>query len=92
MPEEAMENALEWQTGEEEITVTLFRGKLQKRILKLAKQFPDLVTVYAGPEKNKGFLYAKIPVEWLKVAPPRALSEAQLAAAKKGLQRAHPER
>lgn len=88
MPKEAMENALEWLTGDEEITVTLFRGKLQKRILKLAEEHPDEVAVICRPEENNGFLFAHIPLKWLRIQPPMQMSEEQREKAKERLARA----
>lgn len=75
MPNEPMENALEWLTGEDSVTVTLYRGRLQNRILKLAEEHPDEVAVICRPEENNGFLFAHIPLKWLKIQPPKQMSE-----------------
>ena len=44
------------------------------RLLKLAAQHPDEVTIRALPDENDGCLYLKCPAEWLKIAPPRRLN------------------
>ncbi len=75
MPNEPMENALEWLVGDENVTVTLYRGRLQNRILRLAEEHPDEVAVICRPDENNGFLFAHIPLKWLRIQPPRAMSE-----------------
>lgn len=76
MPEE-YENAIEWLDGQKTATVTLHSMKLRNRVLKLAKEHPDKVTIIARPEDKgqNGILYARIPISWLKIQPPRAVSE-----------------
>ena len=75
MPNEPMENALEWLVGDENVTVTLYRGRLQNRILRLAEEHPDEVAVICRPEENTGFLLAHIPLKWLRIQPPKQMSE-----------------
>ena len=41
------------------------------RINALKKQYPEQVDIIAVPESNDGCIYAKIPVEWVKLAPKR---------------------
>ena len=84
MPEE-YENAIEWLDGQKTATVTLHSQKLRNRVLKLAKEHPDKVTIIARPEDKgqNGILYARIPISWLKIQPPPRppqLSEEQKAA------------
>lgn len=71
MPEE-FENAIEWMDGQKTVTVTVHSQKIRNRILKLAKDHPDKVAVIARPEDRgqNGYLYARIPVGWLKIQPP----------------------
>ena len=54
-----------------------------KRLLKLAAQHPDEVTIRARPEENDGCLYLKCPASWLKISPPlhRNLTDEQRAIA-----------
>ena len=76
MPEE-YENAIEWLDGQKTATVTLHSQKLRNRVLKLAKEHPDKVTVIARPEDKgqNGILYARIPISWIKFQAPPKLSE-----------------
>ena len=41
------------------------------RIRKLAEAHPDEVTILKQPEQNDGCIYARLPVEYLKIAPKR---------------------
>lgn len=52
-----------------------------KRLKKWEEEYPGEVTVRARPEENDGCWYGKIPRAWVKVAPPRQMSEEQRAAA-----------
>jgi len=42
------------------------------RIRKLAEQHPDEVTILAQPENNGGCIYAKMPVNYLRIQPKKA--------------------
>ena len=78
MPEEEeYENAIEWLDGQKTATVTLHSMKLRNRVLKLAKEHPDKVTIIARPEDKgqNGILYARIPISWIKFQTPPKLSE-----------------
>jgi hypothetical protein len=71
MPEE-YENAIEWLDGQKTATVTVHSQKIKNRVLRLAEQRPDKVTVIARPtdKGQDGYLYARIPASWLKISPP----------------------
>lgn len=43
------------------------------RINALKKQYPDQVEIIAEPENNDGCIYAKIPIEWIKLTPKRKI-------------------
>ena len=51
------------------------------KILKLKAEHPEQVDIKAYPENNQGYIYAHLPKKWLKVSPPRQVSEEQKAAA-----------
>ena len=51
------------------------------KILKLKAEHPEQVDIKAYPEDNQGYIYAHLPKKWLKVSPPRQISEEQKAAA-----------
>lgn len=92
MPTEPMENALEWLTGDGNVAVTLYRGPLQNRILKLAEGHPDEVTIICRPESNNGFLFAHIPLKWLKIQPPARVSEERKERARRQIQKLNEQR
>ena len=46
------------------------------KILRLKKQYPDLVTILKMPEDNDGTIYAKMPVTFLRLQGPKQVSEA----------------
>ena len=48
--------------------------KMINRVKRLAEEHPDDVTVLAWPETNDGCIYAKMPVTWLKIGPPRTVT------------------
>lgn len=47
------------------------------RIRKLKEQYPDQVIIRAEPETNDGCIYCKVPQSWLKIQPPRQMTEEQ---------------
>lgn len=75
---EDYENAIEFMDGQKMAAVTLHDRRLRSRILKLAEQHPDEVTVIARPDDRgqNGYLFAHVPVAWLKVIPPKVVTEA----------------
>lgn len=52
------------------------------KIRKLQQSNPDEVTILAEPEKNDGCIYCQVPAHWLKLQPPRNLSDEQREAAR----------
>lgn len=44
------------------------------RIRKLAEKFPDKVTILKQPEENDGCIYARLPQNFMKIAPKRAVN------------------
>ena len=69
------ENAIEFLDGQKTATVTLHNRRLQNRILKLAEERPDEVAIICRPEENNGFLFAHVPLKWLRIQPPKQMSE-----------------
>lgn len=45
------------------------------KIHKLKEQYPDEVIIKAEPEDNDGCIYCRLPQNWLKIQPPRQLSD-----------------
>ena len=55
--------------------------KWKNRLIKLAAERPDEITITRRPEQNDGCLCCKCPASWLKISPPirRNYTEEQLA-------------
>ena len=49
------------------------------KVRKLKQKYPDQVEIIREPEANDGCIYARVPVCWLKLTPPRQLSDDQRA-------------
>lgn len=74
------ENVIEWLRDEETATVTFTQGRMKTRIMKLAAERPDEVFITAI--NADGSMCARIPARWIKVSPPRLVSEEQVEAAR----------
>lgn len=64
------ENMIEFLDNDREATVTLHDMRLKNRVLKLAEEYPEEVTIKVMPEQNHGFLVAHVPKKWVKINPP----------------------
>lgn len=69
------ENVIEWVKDEERATLTLSQRRTISRVKRFATQYPDQCQILA--ENEDGSVYAHIPVSWIKINPPRELSEEQ---------------
>ena len=58
------------------------------RILKLKEEHPEEIDIKEYPETNQGIILAHIPKHWLKISPPRQMSDEQKAAAAERLKAA----
>lgn len=69
------ENCIEWLNGQDTISVTLSQGRYITKVKKLAKKYPDLVTILA--ENEDGSIFAHLPLKSLKLSiiTPRELGE-----------------
>ena len=47
--------------------------KWVNRLRKLAHEKPGECVILKQPEDNEGFIYAKVPQKWVKIAPPRTV-------------------
>ena len=68
------ENAIEWFTGSDRATVTLSSKRHITRIRKLAAAHPEAVEIIKEPEKNSGYLYARIPASWISIKAPKTFN------------------
>lgn len=75
------EFAIEWVKGGEYAGVTVPSGTaLKSKILRLAKEHPNEVKVISRNED--GSMFAHIPINYVKISPPRKVSEEQREAAR----------
>lgn len=76
------EFSIEWIKGAEYAGVTVPSGTaLKSKLLHLAENYPDEVKVKA--ENSDGSLFVHIPVEYVKISPPRQVSDKQKEEASK---------
>ena len=72
-PSDNVENGIEFLKDSKTATVQFCQGRYKSRIKKLAAERPEDCEILA--ENKDGTLLAHIPVEWVKIIPPRQLSE-----------------
>lgn len=58
------------------------------KLLKLHEKEPDKVQIIHMPEDNDGCIVANFPSSWMKISPPRQVSEQQRLAAAQRLSKA----
>lgn len=81
------ENVIEWLRGSDIAGITAPAGsRLKGRVVKLAQSHPDQVEIVK--ENPDGSIFAHVPVKFIKVSPPRRVSEEQRAAAAERLRKA----
>lgn len=74
------EFCIEWIKGNEYAGVTVPSGTaLKSKLLRYAEQSPDEVKIEALNQDGSAFI--KVPVNWVKISPPRKVSEEQREAA-----------
>lgn len=69
------ENAIEFSKDSERATVTFTQGRYKSRVKRLAESHPEECRIIA--ENEDGSLCAHIPVKWVRISPPKAVSELQ---------------
>lgn len=69
------ENVIEWVKDQKTATLTLSQRRVISRVKKLAESHPDHCQLVA--ENKDGSICAHIPVNWIRINPPRELSEEQ---------------
>jgi hypothetical protein len=60
------ENAIEWLTGDDTISVTLTQKKYINKVKKLAVKHPNLVSILN--ENSDGSIFAHLPLKALKLS------------------------
>ena len=67
------ENVIEFYADDKRATVTFTQGRYVSRIRKLAEEKPDECQIVAENKDNS--IVAHIPTKWVKISPPKNLSE-----------------
>jgi len=83
------ENVIEWLRGQKVAAVTFTAGsKFAKKLLRLSKTH-DEVQIKVNQDKS---IFAHIPLSWIKVNPPKKVSEEQREAARLRLKKYQEEK
>lgn len=77
------ENAIEFYTGDDYMTVSFTRTKFVNKIRKLAEKHPDEVRIEAI--NQDGSICATLPLSYLKISHPRVVSEEQREVARENM-------
>lgn len=80
---DSIENAIEWLKDKKTATVSLTQGRTISRIKKFSQSHPDECKIIA--ENKDGSICARIPVSWVKLTPPRSVTEVQKEAARQNM-------
>lgn len=87
MAENMNEIAIEWERGREKATISAYSSsKLKGKIMKYSKSHPNDVDVH---ENVDGSIVAHVPTKWVKVSPPKQVSEEQRIAAGERMKKLH---
>lgn len=90
MAENMNEIAIEWEKGREKATISAYNNsKIKGKIMKYVVSHPKDVDVH---ENMDGSIVAHVPVKWVKISPPRNVSEEQAKAAGERLKKMHENR
>ena len=69
------ENAIEFFNGQRKATVSFCSQKYINRLNKLKEKYPEEVEILAVNED--GSVYAHVPTNWIKISPPKQMTEEQ---------------
>ena len=75
MSDNVTENVIEFLRGQQRATATFCYGRMANRMKKLAEEHPEECQIVA--ENPDGSIVAHFPTKWVKIAPPRKMSEEQ---------------
>lgn len=78
------ENVIEWLTNQKEAGLTLNQPKYINRIRSIAKNHPEVRII---AENEDGSLYCKVPLSYIKISPPREMTDEQRKAASERLKK-----
>ena len=71
-----MDCAIDW-TDHKTAFVSVDDMSWINKLEKLKSEHPDEVDILFTPEENDGMLVARLPKRWIKIMPPRRMSEEQ---------------
>ncbi len=80
------ENVIEWVKDQKTATLTLSQKRTVNKVKKFAESCPEDCQIIA--ENKDGSICAHIPVSWVKISPPKKISDSQLMAARGNLLKA----
>lgn len=78
------ENVIEWLSGSDTVLVTFSQKKYVNKIKKLAETREDVVI---KTENKDGSILARLPIKFIKITPPRQMSEEQRNQARERLKK-----
>lgn len=78
------ENVIEWLSGSDTVLVTFSQKKYVNKIKKLAETREDVVI---KTENKDGSILARLPIKFIKITPPRQMSEEQRNQARERLEK-----
>lgn len=84
------ENVIEWIKDEKQATLTLSQRRTINKVKKLAEVHPEECQIVA--ENKDGSICAHVPVSWVKISPPRGVSEERRELSRKIMQDYHLKR
>ena len=70
------ENVIEWLRDSKTAMITLTQGRYISKIKKYAESKPDECKILV--ENSDGSICARIPISWVKISPPKQMSEENL--------------
>jgi hypothetical protein len=68
------ETCLNHVAPDKHMTFCSSEQKWVNKISKLKDQHPNEVEIVRSAEENDGMVYAKLPLSWLKISPPRQVN------------------
>lgn len=69
------ENAIEFLNGDKRATLSLSQRRYITKVEKLAEKYPDECEIVA--HNKDGSICAHVPISWIKISPPRQMSDEQ---------------
>ena len=86
-----MDCSIDW-TDHKTAWVSVDDNAMINRVTRLKEQYPGEVDILFTPGNNNGMLVAKLPRKWIKINPPRKMSDEQRKQASERLARIRGER